>query len=182
MWTIFKVKVLVTQSCPVLCEPMDCSSPGSSVHGILQARILEWVIISFSRGSSQLRAWNYISTLAGRFFITEPLGSPVGRRAYPNPRWSHLEIFKWHIQRLFFQMMSQSQVQNDISLGRTPLNPPFPWRSRTQEKNVLGKLWWVLLFICCDWGVCGFWLAVSGRWVDSVSRSVMSDSLRPHGL
>ena len=38
----------VTQSCPTLCDPMDCSPPGSSVHGILQARILEWVAISFS--------------------------------------------------------------------------------------------------------------------------------------
>ena len=44
--------VLVAQSCPTLCDPMDCSPPGSSVHGILQARILEWVAISFSRGSS----------------------------------------------------------------------------------------------------------------------------------
>ena len=45
--------VLVTQSCPTLCDPMDCSLPGSSVHGILQARILVWVAISFSRESSQ---------------------------------------------------------------------------------------------------------------------------------
>ena len=43
----------VAQSCPTLWGPMDCSPPGSSVHGILQARILEWVAISFSRGSSQ---------------------------------------------------------------------------------------------------------------------------------
>ena len=42
----------VAQSCPTLCDPIDCSPPGSSVHGILQARILEWVAISFSRGSS----------------------------------------------------------------------------------------------------------------------------------
>jgi len=42
----------VTQSCPTLCDPIDCSLPGSSVHGILQARILKWVAISFSRGSS----------------------------------------------------------------------------------------------------------------------------------
>ena len=40
------------QSCPTLCDPMNCSPPGSSVHGILQASILEWVAISFSRGSS----------------------------------------------------------------------------------------------------------------------------------
>ena len=45
--------VSVTQSCPTLCNPMDCGLPGSSVHGILQARILEWVAIPFSRGSSR---------------------------------------------------------------------------------------------------------------------------------
>ena len=46
-------KVLVSHSCLSLCHPMDCSLPGSSVHGVLQARILEWVAISFSRWSSQ---------------------------------------------------------------------------------------------------------------------------------
>ena len=45
-----KPKMLISQSCLTLCDPMDCSPPGSSVHGILQARILEWVAISFSRG------------------------------------------------------------------------------------------------------------------------------------
>ena len=43
--------VLVSQSCPILCDPVDYSPPGSSVHGVSQARILEWVAISFSRGS-----------------------------------------------------------------------------------------------------------------------------------
>ena len=47
-----KVKVLVAQLCWILCHPMDCSPPGSSVHGILQARILQWVAIPFSRGIS----------------------------------------------------------------------------------------------------------------------------------
>ena len=50
-----EVCVLVTQSCPMLCDPMDCSPPGSPVHEILQARILEWVAIPFSSGSSQPR-------------------------------------------------------------------------------------------------------------------------------
>ena len=49
------VKVLVAQLCLMFCNPMDCSPPGFSVHGILQARILEWVAIPFSRGSSQPR-------------------------------------------------------------------------------------------------------------------------------
>ena len=47
-----KVKVLLTQSCPTLCDPMDRSPLGSSVHGTLQARILEWVAVASSRGSS----------------------------------------------------------------------------------------------------------------------------------
>ena len=51
--TILKVKVLVTQSCLTLCDSMDCSPPGSSVHGILQARILQWVAVSFSRGPGE---------------------------------------------------------------------------------------------------------------------------------
>ena len=46
----FCVCVLVTQSCPTLCDPMDCGLPGSSVHGILRARTLEWVAISYSWG------------------------------------------------------------------------------------------------------------------------------------
>ena len=54
---------LVAQSCPTLCDPMDCSPSGSSVHGILQARILEWVVISSSRRSSQLRNRTCISCL-----------------------------------------------------------------------------------------------------------------------
>ena len=49
------VKVKFAQSCPTLCNPMDCSLPGSSVHGILQARMWEWVAVPFSKGSSQPR-------------------------------------------------------------------------------------------------------------------------------
>jgi len=61
----------VAQLCPTLYNPLDCSPPGSSVHGISQARILEWVAISFSRGSSQPRDWTSVfcvSCIAGRFF------------------------------------------------------------------------------------------------------------------
>ena len=53
---------------------MDCSPPGSSIHGILLARMLEWVAISSSRGSSWLRDWILVSCIAGRFFTTEPSG------------------------------------------------------------------------------------------------------------
>ena len=66
-----KVKMLVAQSCLTLCDPMDCSLPGSSVHRILQARILEWITIPFSRGSSQLRDQTCVSYIAGRFFTVQ---------------------------------------------------------------------------------------------------------------
>ena len=56
----------VAQSCPTLCDPVDCSLPGFFVHGILQARILEWFTISFSRGSSQPRDGTRISHIVGR--------------------------------------------------------------------------------------------------------------------
>ena len=56
------------QSCPTLCDSMNCSLPGSSVHGILQARILEWVAVPFSRGASQLRDQIQVSCVEGRFF------------------------------------------------------------------------------------------------------------------
>ena len=59
------VCVLVAQPCPTLCNPMDCSPPGSSVYGISQARILEWIAISSSRGSSQPRDQTCISHISG---------------------------------------------------------------------------------------------------------------------
>ena len=58
----------VAQLCLTLCDPMDCSLPGSSIHGILQARILEWVAISFSSGSSWPRDRTQVSRIAGRCF------------------------------------------------------------------------------------------------------------------
>ena len=61
---------LVAQSCPTLCNPMDCSPPGSSVYGILQARTLKWVPIPFSRGSSQPRGRTWVSCMAVGFFTS----------------------------------------------------------------------------------------------------------------
>ena len=64
----WSVVVLVVQSCMTLCNPMDCSPPGSSVHGILQARILEWAAIPFCRGLSQPRDLTQVFCIAGGFF------------------------------------------------------------------------------------------------------------------
>ena len=62
-------QVLAILLCLILCSPMECTPPDSSVHGILQARILEWVAISFPRGSSQPRNRTQVSFFADRFFI-----------------------------------------------------------------------------------------------------------------
>ena len=72
--------VLVAQSCPTLCNPMDCSRPGSSVHKIFQARVLEWVAFPTSRDlpSPGTEPTSLESPeLAGRFFTTAPPGKPM---------------------------------------------------------------------------------------------------------
>ena len=65
---LLKVKVLVAQSCPTPCDPMDWNPPGFSAHGIFQARILEWIVIPFSREFLQLMDQTWVSWIAGRFF------------------------------------------------------------------------------------------------------------------
>ena len=78
--------------CPTLCNPMDCSLPGSSVHGIFQARVLEWVPITFSWGSSRHRDPNPVSRIAGRRFTVW-----ATREALINP-WSILIVSTFHYQ------------------------------------------------------------------------------------
>ena len=68
MWYCIVMKVLLPQSCLTQYNLMDCSPPGSSVHGILQAKILEWVAIHYSKGSSQPRDQTQVFCLAGRVF------------------------------------------------------------------------------------------------------------------
>ena len=79
-----KFQVLVAQLCPTLCDPMGCSPPGSSVHGILQAGILEWVVMPSSKGSSQSRDQTQVSHITGRFFtiraIREALSGPLQKK------------------------------------------------------------------------------------------------------
>ena len=96
----------VGQSCPTLSDSLDCSLPGSSVHGVFQARQLEWAAISFSRGSSQPRDWTQVSRLEGRCFIIWATRESLGRRTKEtlndSERWEwkvglHLNIHKTKI-------------------------------------------------------------------------------------
>ena len=73
--------VLVAQLCLILCHPINCSPPDFSVHGILQARILEWIAILLSRGTSQPRDWTLVSCFTGRFFTVWATGN-----IFSNPR------------------------------------------------------------------------------------------------
>ena len=96
-------KVLAAQSCPTLCDPMDWRPPGSSVHGILQARILERVAIISSRGSSRPRGWTQLSHIAGRFFTIWAT------------RETHIYILQGHIGTLCVIFWGTSRLYQDAA-------------------------------------------------------------------
>ena len=79
------------QLCPTLCDPMDCSLPDSCVHGILQARILEWVAMPSSRGFSPPRDRTQVSCIAGRLFTAKPPGKP--------PKPDHVSFIIIHMRK-----------------------------------------------------------------------------------
>ena len=124
--------VLVSKSCPTLCDAMDCSPAGSSVHGILQARILEWVSISFSRGSSQPRNWTWVSCIAGRFFTNWAM------------REAHIHTHTYICKILFMLLLcfklsttfysSEDKVQNSLLLFSHSVvsNSVTPWTAACQ--------------------------------------------------
>ena len=81
----------VVESCLILCDPKDCSPTGSSVHGLLQARILEWAAIPFSRGSSWPRDQSLVSCIGGRFFTV----------------WATRDACKADPQQIFFNCIDE---------------------------------------------------------------------------
>ena len=87
---VIKSESEVAPSCLTLCDPVDCSPPGSSIHGILQTRTLEWVASSFSRGSSQPRDRTWVSCIAGKCFNHQ--GSSTGHQKGPSFSPHHLTI------------------------------------------------------------------------------------------
>ena len=121
--------MLVAQSCPTLCDPLDCSPPGSSVHGILQARILEWVAMPFSRGSSQPRDQTQISYIAGRFFTVQATWES----------WGNTE--QWHFPWAF--LSSQVEPLGTTALGNLQWNPHWrcvlPWNASPFFKFLLHR-------------------------------------------
>ena len=86
----------VAQSCLTLCDPMDCSPPGSSVHGIFQARVLEWGDIFFSRRSSRPRDWTLVSCTVGRRFTVWATRAPLkDYDLQKREKWMKKQRQKW---------------------------------------------------------------------------------------
>ena len=80
-------ETVIAQLCPTLCDPMDCSPPGSSVRGIFQTRILEWVDNPSSRGSSWPKGQTWVSPLAGRFFTIWATREGLALKTLPTFAW-----------------------------------------------------------------------------------------------
>ena len=149
--------VLVTQSCPTLCNSTDCSPPGSSVHGILQARILEWIAISFSRGSSQPSDQTQISCIAGRFFTVWAIARKI--YLFCSVQFTHSVVSDSvrpnGLQQARFPSPSNSQSllklmpievvmpSNHLILCHPPLFPPsmFPSIRVFSNESVLSSKW-----------------------------------------
>ena len=117
--------VLVAQSCPTLCDPMDCSPPGSTVHGILQARILEWVAIPFSRGSSWPRNQSWVSFIAGGFLTVWATREAWGfkqRRKHIQAFW----ILVYTLSGCFFSVLQSCQAEPSfLNTSLPPLHLPI---------------------------------------------------------
>ena len=128
-------KMLVTQSCPTLCNPMDCSLPGSSVHGILPLRKLKWVVIPFSRGSSQLRDQTWVSCIAGKFFTIWATREDQWLR-YVSKEW-----FQWAKSIKFLNLRHLDFFNKPLTFqwpAKTPIDPGF---SLTSWVLSLGAVW-----------------------------------------
>ena len=147
----FDSGVLLTQPCLTLHDPTDCNLPGSSVHGIFQARILEWVATSFSRGSSWPRDQIWVSHISGRFFtiwITREAHftqsksqSPQSAQGHASSDFSHLrDIISWH-------SFSYSLIESFQPLGY------FSNTQGTSQPEGLFFLQWFFFFFffctCC---------------------------------
>ena len=137
----------VAQSCPTLCNPTDCSLPCSSIHWIFQARVLEWVAVSFSRGSFWPSDWTWVSQIVGRCFTI----------------WATREVFWKRCVNLFY-----SQVGWD-KLSLHELNKGTLVYSQAEEQYPPGKSLSMLIIVKASernslqhWVILGFFLA-TGR-------------------
>ena len=120
---------LVAQSCPTLCNPVDCSPPGSSVHGIIQAGILEWVAMPSSTGSSQARDPTQVSHIAGEFFT---VWATRGVHIYV---YMYVNVYMYQVTpvTVWLYVVQISSVPDIVSINlcQVPLN----WSKRISRVN-----------------------------------------------
>ena len=116
----------VAQSCLTLCDPVVCSLPGSSVHGIFQARILEWVAISFSRGSSRPKNRTWVSCIAGSTWAT---GKP-----HRKSRTLARRIESQKRTPVFWPEVQKKAGQQRMKAGRVRGSDLQSWRERITGK------------------------------------------------
>ena len=123
------MKVKVTQLCPTLWDPMDYT-----VHGILQARVLEWVAFPFSRGSSQLRDQSQVSSIEGGFFTSWATKEAL------------VKSLQFHLHPAITEVSFPTLVSGDNELGKCyliPLPPPLACQRspvKTEDLNKMPKL------------------------------------------
>ena len=129
------MKLLVTQSCPTLCNPMDCSPPGSLVHGIFQARIWKWVTIPFSRTSSWPRAWSLVSCIA----IWDTREAPYHKLITHLILLSFLKHWLSGFQAIMFSLLFLSY--------QYPFSLPFTSTSHLSDVSTMEFLSSILTFI-----------------------------------
>ena len=115
------------QSCPTLCEPMDCSPPGSSVHGILQTRILERVAMSSSRGSSWPMNWAHVSDISWTggwvFLLPAPPGKPWSAIIFCKFRLLNKNYFyTWKIEK-YSRFIQRAVVKVTDITKKEPSHP-----------------------------------------------------------
>ena len=150
-------KMKVTQSCPILCDPVDYA-----FHGVLQARILEWVAFSFSRVPSQPKDWTQISRIAGKFFTAEIPGKPkswdwmpwteeITKQSVEREAWCLLIdycycclVIKWCLTlcgSMDCSLRTLGSSNHRISQARTGLQNSQPVLIAKSERAVLKRTW-----------------------------------------
>ena len=149
------MKVLVTQSCPTLCEAMDSNPPGSSVHGILRARIPEWVAIPFSRRSSQPRDQTQISSIAdGSFTIWA-----ISVCSFPNVILLSVNNTSWtySLQPVYLFLQSPRLTKPWLAMKVAPFLTPF---ALALDCSMLVSQWDRWQWICLVLPLCSFKLSL----------------------
>ena len=127
---------MCAQLCPTLCGPMDCSPPGSFPHGIIQARILEWSSIFYSRGSFRPRDWTCASCVScfGRWILYHLM--PLGREKAMTPHSSTLAWkIPWMEEPVRLQSMGSQRVRHDWATSLS-LFTLLHWRRKWQPTPV----------------------------------------------